>query len=367
MIDPELLAKLVPADSAAWDAVRAWLSATSERGSPKALAELEEPLSGWSATVRAADSDEWARIEAGGKPPVWWPLVRTVTIDGWTSLDPLDALQGVENIRFGQRAQSSSLARLAHMPMLRDVAVGGLGSGGIDALPPLANLEQLSATAERRPLDFAARFPALRSLSLANSSQLEALPELPEGLVELDLAGCRRLTRVDGIDRCKSLRSLDLSRCDAVGDLAPLASLPAIERIRLDARRVRPLDAVGSRPTLRDLRIGPGEAVLDLRPVHRHPRLQAFGLVRCTSVEGLAGLELPALEELHVIRCNVAGLPELRVSEHLRVLDLEGLPGVGTLPPIASGHVLEYLRLVGMSGLPPGGERLAARRVVERS
>jgi hypothetical protein len=366
MMDSELRAKIAAGDSAAWDALRAWLSsAAAERIKPADFAEIERAIDRWPAAVRAAGPDDWARIEGGGEPPAWWPLVRTVTIDGWTSLDPIDALHGIESVHFQQRAQTSSLARLAQLPVLRQVVVGGLGSEGLTALPPLPGLEHLSATADRLPPGFAARFPSLRSLSLANSSQLETLPALPDRLVELDLSGCVRLVDIEAVAACETLQGIDLRRCDGVRDLSPLAGLPALERVRLDAGTERRLDPVAARTTLRDLWIGRGDATVDVRPLQHHQRLQALALERCTTVQGLKDLELPALEELHIIRCGVTGLPDLRVSERLRVLDLEGL-SIHALPRIASGRVLEYLRLVDMSALGPDVHRPAAHHVVEK-
>jgi hypothetical protein len=367
VIDPGLRAQLAAADSTAWTALRAWLSTSpADQASSATLDEVEDIVAGWPLAVRTAGADDWARIEGGGERPIWWPLVRTVTIDGWTALEPIDALLDMHSIRFQQRAQTNALARLGELPTLRELVVGGLGSEGLDALPPLPHLERLSATAESLPEDFAARFPALRSLSLANSSHLSRLPVLPGGLVDLDLSGCPRLEGIAEITACEALRSIDLSRCDALQDLSALARLPAIERIRLDARRARRLEPVGACASLRDLWIGAGGEAVDLRPLDKHTRLRALGLEGCTNVAGLAGLELPSLEELHVLRCGVAGLPELGASRRLRVLDLEGLPAIHALPLLGQGHVLELLRLIDMTGVRADVPRPAAHHTVEQ-
>lgn len=365
-LDPVLRDRIVGKAPDAWKALRAWLAEfPPEEEMAAVLAEAEAALADWPAANRSADAGEWAMIAAGGRPPLWWPLVQAVTIDEFAELEPVWALQSVRVLRFGQRARTRRLTALSGLPHLRELALGGLGDEGLLATPPLPNLARLSVAAESLPDDFFRRFQGLSSLSLANSSRLERLPPLPSGLVELDLAGCASLGSIDAVASCANLRCLGIQGCDRLENLTPLAGLTLLERVDMDARRKRSLQPLASCKNLRELWIGEGETRVDLVPLLNHPGLRVLGLEGCRRVEGIAALTLPALEEFHLLRCAAAALPDLGKCPHLRVLDLEGLHDLAGLPPLAPGVDLALLRLVDLPALPASAPRPAAGRTVE--
>ena len=363
-LDPSLRERLLAGDGSAWDALRAWMAAAPEaRAGAEALAEIEALLAGWPAEARAAEPEAWSDISAGGEPPAWWPLVQTVTLGEFATLEPVAALRRVLALRFGQRAHGVQLGPLSDLPGLRDLSLGALG-GGANPLPAMPGLAGLSGVADALPEDFAHRFSGLTSLSLAHSGRLTRLPPLPPGLASLDLSGCGALTSIAAVAACPELRFIDLRGCDALEGLEPLAALPAVSQVWIDARRARALDPLAGRASLTDLLLAGGGAPVDLNPLAGHPGLRTLQLEGCDAVAGLEGLALPALEALHVLRCAVSGLPDLTAAPRLKVLDLEGLVALRALPALAPGATLDLLRLCDLPGLEANAPRPPARRVV---
>lgn len=370
-LDPDLRARLEAGPSIdAWDALRRWLDAgaRSQPPSAAALAEADVAMAAWPAGNRAATAQDWTRIAAGGRPPSWWPLVRAVTIDEFAGLEPVGALQDVVKLSFGQRAANVQVADLAALPALRELVMGGLGGDALMRMPPLPlpQLQRLSMTVDRLPQDFAQRFAQLQILSLSRSSMLERLPPLPAGLQALDLSGCPRLTDLGALQACASLQMLDLRGCDGIRSLDALRGLPLLARLRLDARHPRSLAPLAGVPSLQSLWIGAGPASLDLGPLAGHAGLREIGLDGCTPPVGLQALShLPALQQLHVLRCGLEALPSLGHASKLRVLDVEGLPALQALPALPAEHRLDLLRLVGLPRLVLPVLPAAARQVVQ--
>lgn len=241
-LDPDLRAQLASGPSThAWERTRHWFSAANLSGesAAQALAEAQAALSDWPAADRAASAEEWARIAAGGHPPIWWPLVRAVTIGEFADLRPLKALSDIVSLSFDQRAATVHAVDLAALPALRELALGSLGDDALATLPPLPHLLRLSMTSCGLPQDFAQRFPALQALSLSRSERLTQLPALPVDLQSLDLSGCKSLTDLAPVADCKALWQLDLRGCDSIQSLQPLRALPQLSHLRRDGDDAR--------------------------------------------------------------------------------------------------------------------------------
>ena len=135
-------------------------------------------------------------------------------------------------------------------------------------LSPIARLSQLvEINLKDRPrlrgLDGLTELSQLRRLGVFLARELEDLGPLQGAtmLEELELEGCRRLSRLDPLGECVGLRTLNLSECGDLesarplrsladleylylygstkivdGDLTPIASLPRLRELRMQAR-----------------------------------------------------------------------------------------------------------------------------------
>jgi internalin A len=125
------------------------------------------------------------------------------------------------------------------------------------------------------------------------------------GAIELDLSGLETLNQLPPeLERLTLLRSLDLSRCFKLSDLAPLANLTSLQS--LDLSRCAWLSG-------------------DLSPLTSLTSLQTLDLSYCLGVHQFAPLEslLPTLKDLCLFGCKFDDLPLEVCGEksHENVLD----------------------------------------------
>jgi Leucine-rich repeat (LRR) protein len=181
----------------------------------------------------------------------------------------------------------------------------------------------------------AARFGSQRDLvDLAPFASLTALESLTlSGTGVTDLAPLASLT---------ALQSLDLSRT-GVTDLAPLASLTALQSLDLSRTGVTDLAPLASLTALQSLTLSSTQ-VTDLAPLASLTALQSLHLSR-TRVTDLAPLaSLTALQSLNVASTPVTDLAPLASLTALQRMNLSSTP-VTDLAPLASLTALQSMNL----------------------
>lgn len=194
-------------------------------------------------------------------------------------------------------------------------------------VPPTSGAEANEIKLEL-PANFARIFPNLTHLHLWQISNLTTLPELPHGLLCLDLRGCRSLAALPELP--PSLETLDLGVCIS------LARLPSSERLAESARLTRFYFNDCSRlkshhistflePLVRGPMLeldGSQSALTSLDEVPR-PYLRKLVLRGCSSLTDITGLShLTRLEHLNLSHCTaIKSLPTL---PRLRFLALHG-------------------------------------------
>lgn len=154
----------------------------------------------------------------------------TLSLSGLTRLSRLDL------------AWHSTLERLvlARLPAVTDLNLAGCRSLTNLSLCELSALNRLTladcGVLSGSPTDQWSGFPLLRRLDLSGCeilTSLEPLAQLP-ALSELALAGWTGLTEVAPLARIPGLRTLDLNGCSAVRDLDRLATLEQLRDLRHD-------------------------------------------------------------------------------------------------------------------------------------
>ncbi len=176
------------------------------------------------------------------------------------------------------------------------------------------------------PADFATRFPALTALHLWQIPGLEKLPELPGGLLVLDLRGCSGLMELPALP--STLETLDIGGCSG---LERLQSQPpgALQRVYFnDCPSLNSLDLNVFLRALQNARVveidgsgSPAVTSLEWFPAGSLKKLVLEGCTNLTDISQLPSFS--SLEHLNLSGCTA--LEELPLlPSHIRYLVLHG-------------------------------------------
>ncbi len=181
-------------------------------------------------------------------------------------------------------------------------------------------------------------------LEAAVRRQVFAKRESTEPLVEADVlnvstidARGRDITRLDGLEKCRSLAMLELAG-NRITDLAPLAGLTRLQFLDVQSNRVENLAPLATLPTLQYLHLARNQ-VRDLDPLAGLTNLATL-YVSGNRVENLAPLQgLRRLSSLYLddnrlrsfeVIGRLSGLSALSLSGN-RIADLRPLAGLDNL------------------------------------
>jgi hypothetical protein len=222
--------------------------------------------------------------------------------------------------------------------------------------------QQASARSGPR-LDFLARLPALRHVWIEAGSggfnDLSDLAFLPAPLVALCLdtlapPGDKRLDKAkrgtEALARFAALQELML--CGALSNLAFLADLPALKRLRLQRSKLESLRGIEKATQLEHLELNASGAkslapLADLRALKS---LEIWNQRGLSELDALAGLQ--DLRRLWLVSCGRdLALPSFARLRALRVLVLHSICGSEQLERVAQAPGLRCLILSGPSDL----------------
>jgi hypothetical protein len=201
------------------------------------------------------------------------------------SLEPLASLASLTELQI-EGVALDDVAALAELPRLRELALRRC-EGELRGLAGFFGLHSLEISAHTRveqlgpdPLAPLAGLGNLRALDLGDAgwAQADALADLC-ALERLDLRSSE-VVRLEPLRELGALRELNLSGCTGLSDLQPLASLLALERLRLGYTRVKDLRPLAQLERLTILELA-GTPVSDLSPLHRLPALTKLDLKAC--------------------------------------------------------------------------------------
>lgn len=215
---------------------------------------------------------------------------------------------------------------------------------------------------------FPANFKKLRSLSeltIEYCENLEGLPSLPKGLVNLNAGHCCKLQNISKILKLTKLKNLDLSFCRSIVQLPKLDFMHSLRKLKLDyceellelpafpegltdltARSCYKLQKLSSMSHMRDLNI---LVLSSCKSLTKLPSLVAMHSLRKLTLESCHKLEeLPSLpEDLHNLNCShCCNLHKIFIISDVRkleTLDLSFCPRLTELPRLDCLHSLKIL------------------------
>lgn len=195
---------------------------------------------------------------------------------------------------------------LARFPELKMLSLDRWEHKDIRPLAALRGLERLNLSCQFGPFDFGV-FPKLRFATVRwrpAAASLLALPGLEELLVEgypheglKPLAALKRLrwlglfsrklVSLEGLADLVSLRALSLTSCPSLVDLEALGSMPSLEQLQFHScRGVTSLEPMASLISLKYLKLEQSGRVGSVRPLQGLKRLEELYLIGITVEDG---------------------------------------------------------------------------------
>ncbi|KAG1657265.1 hypothetical protein FOA52_010836 [Chlamydomonas sp. UWO 241] len=196
------------------------------------------------------------------------------------------------------------------------------------AAPWLTALMTLAAPYEETDL------PAEMAQMLAACTRLTSL-RLCDQSCEDD--GKALLQGIDAHSAATNLRSLNFTRCEAVSDLSPLASMVNLKSLTMDNTCASDLAPLSTLVNQVELDMGCSYLVSKLVPLSTLVNLHELSISECTDVSDLAPLStMVSMQTLRM--CDdtaVSDLTPLSTMVSLQTLDMHGCTTVSNLRPSA--------------------------------
>jgi hypothetical protein len=238
----------------------------------------------------------------------YFPSVRSFQADAlYHSLANIDGLSYLpEDVRFiglGQTKKKLSLAPLSRFRKLRRIYLEGQ-SKDIEVISDLRELRSVT----------------LRSITLPDLSLLAPLPNLRA--LELKLGGTKNL---DLLPDLRALDYLELWMVKGLSDLSPIAQMPRLEYLFLQAlRRVETLPVMTELANLRRLWLETMNGLTDLAPIRDAPSLRQLAVVDMSHLQPEAFAPLAGHPTLESVRFGLGSKRKNDAVERLIGLPREG-------------------------------------------
>jgi Leucine-rich repeat (LRR) protein len=195
-------------------------------------------------------------------------------------------------------------------------------------------------------------FTQLTSLNLSdceNISDLSPLASLTQ-LTSLNLARCTRISDLSPLARLTQLTSLDLTRCTRISDLSPLARLTQLTSLDLTrCMQISDLSPLARLTQLTSLDLTRCMQISDLSPLARLTQLTSLSLSGLGLIDNLSPLEsLAQLNILDLSGCTqISDIIHLAKLNQLKLLNLNGCGQISEFAPLANLTQLDSLYLSG--------------------
>lgn len=232
-------------------------------------------------------------------------VLQTAWDDGFESALKARGVVGIV-LNLGLGWPGGPLDFLARFPELKMLSLDRWEHKDIRPLAALGGLERLNLSCQFGPFDFGA-FPKLRFATVRwrpGAASLLALPGLEELLVEgyphedlkplsalkrLRWLGLfsRKLVSLEGLADLGSLRALSLTNCPSLVDLKALGSAPPLEELQFHScRGVTSLEPMASLESLKLLKLEQSGRVGSVRPLRDLKQLEELYLFGLTVEDG---------------------------------------------------------------------------------
>jgi hypothetical protein len=257
--------------------------------------------------------------------------VRAITLAG-EAVSVAAELPGLEFVTVTDPPDVAPLLGLRRLRALSVLAWRGRLDGA--AWPQLEWFAASSTPRDGGGVESLYDHPRVRDLGLGGVRLHDLAPLTAPSLEVLRLGPSPTLTSLAGIEQhADRLRWVDLERMPKLASLAELASLPALEVLKLSGLKlVTSLEDVARIPGLRMLDIGDQRGIESLAPLAGHPTLEHVAFGRTVD------LDLDPLQDI----------PRLRLVHHGHLSDWHGSRGDVPLLqdlPATDPRVQEWRRL----------------------
>jgi Leucine-rich repeat (LRR) protein len=182
----------------------------------------------------------------------------------------------------------------------------------------------------------------LVELDVSTCGEIRDLSPLPSTLEILRLADCASLSDLRPLANMKSLQSVSLRGSSRIHDIAPITQLP-IKSLFLSGKQVSDLNVLRALP-LESLQLSDCDGVNDLRPLAALTKLKDLRLANCSGVTDLAGLKGSRITHLFVNECPVADLSPLGTLP-LEMLSLKASKTITDVSPLQEIKTLSSVEL----------------------
>lgn len=135
--------------------------------------------------------------------------------------------------------------------------------------------------------------------------------------------------------------TLDLTECEGVEDISPLAKSSTLETLRLESTKIADISPLAESKTLVTLDLWECSEITDISPLCNIPTLTHLVLSRCYGITDISSLEkAQALESLELACCyNITDVSSLANCSSLTYLQLSSSHGVENVSTFASSNI----------------------------
>ncbi|CAN0911387.1 Disease resistance protein L6 [Linum grandiflorum] len=262
----------------------------------------------------------------------------TLTVENCPMLEKLPSISKLENLHTVEITSCQVLSEIQDLDQPGNLSLSSLsiidcpGFDGFGSLWKLVTLKTLRLYP----------FETLQFLDLSDLQNME----------QLSIFGCTRLTKVNGFDKLKLLKSLSLSDCTSMKELPDLSGLKNLKYLNIDGcTQLVDIKGLEELVALEMLDMSGCTSVTKLPDVSGLKHLEKLVLDDCTQLSDVASLERSvSLRSISMINCvSVTKFPDLSGLTKLDSLQISGCTGLTEVTGIESLESLEVLNMSGCS------------------
>jgi len=310
--------------------------------------------------------DRGLRIDLDGAQPQWTALERVATEFAFLRLVVHDLqprllnivgeTPRMESLRFtNQDLERLDLAMLERFGPLTALDLEGFELRNLDPLEAHPRIEQLRIAHCRGRLDLGllARHEELIDLHVEGCPTAERWSSVPglERLRRLVVGSQSEWTDIAPIRDCAQITELSLLDLEAVEELAPLTTMPELQRLALRNLGITSLRPLSELPALTELSLNRNHQLADFSDLAGCAGLEKLELHRLMWLRDLSAVvRVGKLRELTVSKCRrLTELGRFPRGAVLEELTLIGCPAIEELRGIETCGHLRVVRLLGTS------------------
>ncbi|CAN1227715.1 Disease resistance protein L6 [Linum grandiflorum] len=177
-----------------------------------------------------------------------------------------------------------------------------------------------------------------------------------QNMEQLSIFGCTRLTKVNGFDKLKLLKSLSLSDCTSMKELPDLSGLKNLKYLNIDGCTqlgLTEVTGIESLESLEVLNMSGCCSLTELPDLCELAKITSLDVSECKQLVDVMGIEnLESLRELKMTNCvSIQKLPDLSGFTNLLELDISGCVQLVEVVGLENIETLQVLVMCGLSSI----------------